>query len=348
MLLLEDIHHAYQSQPVLHGINLQVAEGEIACLLGPSGCGKTTLLRIVAGLEDQYEGRVLLNGEDLRARPAHQRGLGLMFQNFALFPHMNVAENVAFGLRMKHMPAAAIREQVRLTLDRVGLRGYADRDVVQLSGGERQRVALARSLAPQPRLLMLDEPLGSLDAALRNRLVSELRDIIKSVGLTAVYVTHDQQEAYAIADRIAIMNVGHVEQVGRPVELYRQPASPFVARFLGLHNVLPIITDEGGRCITVLDGVHVPSPVDAVLLHPDGIRLSSQDGGTVRAVVSECVFQGSAYRIIARVVAAPDVTLLLRVPALNNSPPAVGHMVWLDVDAAQVIPLMDWPGSQTV
>ena len=202
MLDIINVTRAFDGQAVLRGINLPVDQGEIVCLLGPSGCGKTTMLRIVAGLEHADGGDVRINGNSIMATPVHQRDFGLMFQDFALFPHMNVAENVGFGLRMR--PVADDQQRVDEVIRLVGLAGFEQRDVGELSGGERQRVALARSLAPRPRLLMLDEPLGSLDAALRTRLVVELRQIIKQIGLTAIYVTHDQEEAFAIADRIAI------------------------------------------------------------------------------------------------------------------------------------------------
>ncbi|MCA9912012.1 MAG: ABC transporter ATP-binding protein, partial [Anaerolineae bacterium] len=205
MLQLRDISQHYDGQPVLRDIDLHVAQGEIICLLGASGSGKTTLLRIIAGLEPDFSGNVLLNGEPLRDVPVHQRGFGLVFQDFALFPHLTVAQNVAFGLEMQNLSEKERQNRVTEMLELVKLSGFGDRDVSQLSGGEKQRVALARSLAPRPRLLMLDEPLGSLDANLRGELVLELREIIKQMDVTAVYVTHDQEEAYAVADLVAVM-----------------------------------------------------------------------------------------------------------------------------------------------
>jgi thiamine transport system ATP-binding protein len=240
MLNVEAVEKKFGDTLVLRGISLAVAPGEIVALLGPSGSGKTTLLRIIAGLEKADQGRLLLHGQDLTTIPVHKRGFGFVFQDFALFPHKNVAANVAFGLRMLKWPVAQMERRVEEVLALVGLAGFGERAVYQLSGGEQQRVALARALAPAPRLLLLDEPLGSLDRALRERLMLELRAILKQqLSITTVYVTHDQAEAFAIADRVLVMNNGRIEQVGAPVELYRRPATPFVARFLGMENLFP-------------------------------------------------------------------------------------------------------------
>jgi len=236
MLNIDHLSKNYVNKSVLQDLTFNMAEGEILCLLGPSGCGKTTLLRLIAGLEQPDSGRISYNKQDITAMPPHQRGFGLMFQEFALFPHKNVADNVAFGLQMKGQPSAEI---VHNMLDLVGLAGFERRDINSLSGGERQRVALARSLAPDPRLLMLDEPLGALDRTLRERLMLEIRAILKRVGVTAIYVTHDQTEAFAVADRIMVLHLGHMEQLATPEELYHHPASPRVAQFLGFTNLIP-------------------------------------------------------------------------------------------------------------
>jgi len=338
MLSVEDVTYAYGDVPVLQDVRLEVQAGEILCLLGASGSGKTTLLRIIAGLERGYQGHVLVDGQPVDQVPPHRRGFGLMFQDFALFPHMRVADNVAFGLRMAGMPADQRRQRVSELLELVGLSGFADRDVTQLSGGEKQRVALARSLAPRPRLLMFDEPLGSLDAGLRDRLARDLRQIIRELGLTVIYVTHDQQEAYTLADRIAVMQAGSIAQIDTPSSLYQQPRTVSIARFLGLTNIVPVQQVVSGRAITDLGEFNVQGRPAALLLHPDGIY-SAPDG--FDAQVSEVVFQGRQYRLQAR--AADAMTVLYYVDTYDHdqAAPQVGEAVRLAVDPSAVIELSD-------
>jgi ABC-type Fe3+/spermidine/putrescine transport system ATPase subunit len=340
MLEVRGITHSFDYTPVLRGIDLNVNRGEIMCLLGPSGCGKTTLLRVIAGLEHPDSGEVMVEDQRMASVPVHARDFGLVFQDFALFPHLNVAKNVMFGLRMQGHPAKKQRERTREVLEMVGLAGFEGRDVTELSGGERQRVALARSLAPNPRLLMLDEPLGSLDASLRDRLAVELRAIIKRVGLTAIYVTHDQQEAYAIADRIAVMNTGRIEQVDTPEELYRCPRSVFVARFLGLTNILPVNGYEDDAAHTPIGVFPVldDSPAEAILIHPDRMRVVVASGsGRLSGNVTEKVFQGDVYRL--RVEVAPRIVFSLKVSPRDGSVPEVGEEIALDFPDEAVIPL---------
>ena len=244
-LRVEGLTLAFDSVPVLDGIDLEVAEGEVVVLLGPSGCGKSTLLRAIAGLERPSAGRVWWGDEDLTVAATHQRGMGLMFQDHALFPHRDVAGNVEFGLRVAGMPADQRAHRVRRALDLVGLPGFDDRRVDNLSGGEAQRVALARSLAAGPRLLMLDEPLGSLDRALRERLTAELGALLRRLGQAVVHVTHDHDEAFALADRSAGMGGGRLVRVGTPAEVWADPQSVHAARCLGHENLVDLDGDGG-------------------------------------------------------------------------------------------------------
>ncbi|MER3543252.1 MAG: iron ABC transporter ATP-binding protein [Chloroflexota bacterium] len=330
---LLEVHHiskAFGSTPVLRDVSLRVAEGETVVLLGASGSGKTTLLRIIAGLETPDSGRVTFDGRDLAGVLVHRRGFGLMFQDLALFPHLNVFDNVAFGLRMAGLSRAEVAARVEEALELVGLSGFAHRDVHTLSGGERQRVALARSLAPRPRLLMLDEPLGALDRVLRDQLIAELRDILKGVGVTALYVTHDQAEAFVLADRIALLHQGKIEQEGTPEEVYRHPATPFVARFLGLTNLLPgrvtqvqptptvtylTVATPIGPLTLSLDGAGPPDQSEVtVLVRPEAATVLPQAGAmNEAAVVSgtlvERIFQGGRYRIRVRLAGHIEMNL---------------------------------------
>ena len=237
MLRAEEVSVRFDGAAALDGASLEVGQGEVVTVLGPSGSGKTTLLRVVAGLQAPDSGRVLLDGGDLSTTPPHRRGIGLVFQDHALFPHRDVAANVAFGLRMRGDPDERASSRTAELLDLVGLGGFERRSVGSLSGGEQQRVALARALAPEPRVLLLDEPLGSLDRRLRDRLLDDLGRLFDELGLTAVYVTHDQTEAFTLGDRVAVMRGGQVVQIATPDQLWAHPADADVARFLGLANV---------------------------------------------------------------------------------------------------------------
>ncbi len=338
MLTVQGITRSFDGQPVLQGIDLEVPQGEILCLLGPSGCGKTTLLRIIAGLEQADSGDVLINGHSIITIPVHQRGFGLMFQDFALFPHLDVSGNIAFGLKMQGLSSVDQQRRIEEVLQTVNLLGYEKRDVAQLSGGERQRVALARSLAPNPRLLMLDEPLGSLDAALREQLVVELRSIIKKLGLTAVYVTHDQHEAFAIADRIALMNTGILQQVDTPEAVYRYPSTTFTARFLGLHNVYPVLNQNDDAVHTALGSFQLSRQARHILLHPAYLTpVSMHTAESITGVIKECVFTGDSYRIRIRHVSGE--TLLLKLSASNGHTPALGESISVRVPPQAIVPL---------
>ncbi|MDE0643763.1 MAG: ABC transporter ATP-binding protein [bacterium] len=275
MLKITNLSLYFGNHPALQEVGLRVGKGEVMSVLGPSGSGKSTLLRVIAGLENPSTGQVLLEGRDITSLPPHRRPVGLMFQDYALFPHLNVARNVAFGLRMQKMEAADIRRRVEKVLSWVDLSGLADRSIGSLSGGEMQRVALARSLAPEPALIMLDEPVGALDRALRTRLVADLSVLIRRVGVTVLYVTHDQDEAFNIADRVAILHQGRIRQVSTPDRLWKQPRTEFVARFLGFENFGDAEVDENG--IATLPWGKTPTLLTAgrhrIVIRPDGVRL---------------------------------------------------------------------------
>ena len=301
-LQIIDLHKSFGRLKALAGVSFEVEKGEIVAVLGPSGCGKSTLLSMVAGLDKPEAGEIRWEGFSLAGVPAHRRNFGLMFQDYALFPHLSVGENVAFSLHMQGQSRGGIVQRVKELLDLVGLTGYEQRDVNTLSGGETQRVALARSCAPIPRLLMLDEPLGALDRTLRERLEVELRAILKNLRQTVLYVTHDQEEAFTMADRVVVMNAGKVEQIGTPQAIYCQPASLFVAEFLGFRNFLPgTLSRSAGKTIleTPLGAFLAETPMRGavtVLLHPDAVSMDGSGDTFFEGLVVESSFKGSLCR----------------------------------------------------
>jgi thiamine transport system ATP-binding protein len=308
MLKIDDLQKNYAGKAALASISFELAEGEIVAVLGPSGSGKSTLLKVVAGLENADGGQVSWKGMDLAEVPVHQRGFGFMFQDYALFPHRDVAGNVAFGLEMAEVEAVESEERVGELLKLVGLDGFEEREVSSLSGGEQQRVALARAMAPKPRLLMLDEPLGSLDKALRERLLADLHAILQASGQTSLYVTHDQEEAYAIADRIVLLKEGRIAQMGTPQELYRRPDSTFVARFLGLDNLLEadIFEEKGERLArTEIGNFEMPEASSLgkvkLLLRPDQVMLGSGGAAKLSGEVLERRFRGPLTEVVVQV-----------------------------------------------
>ncbi len=309
MLRIEDVSVDFGDTKALDRVSLEVAVGETVTVLGPSGSGKSTLLRVVAGLLRPDSGRVLLDGDDLSAVPAHRRGIGLVFQDHALFQHRDVWGNVAFGLRMRGDARGDIERRVRECLELVGLEGYERRSVVTLSGGEQQRVALARALAPEPRVLLLDEPLGSLDRRLRDRLLEDLMAIFDRLDVTALHVTHDRAEAFALGDRVAVMRAGRIVQVGTPDDVWERPADEDTARFVGLN---------------VLDGRAIRPEAVAVLQAAEG-----------NGVVTQAVRQGPTVRLTIALDGGD--TLDAVVAALHH--PARGDRVSVEVDENGVIPL---------
>jgi ABC-type Fe3+/spermidine/putrescine transport system ATPase subunit len=346
-LELQNIHKSFGKTRALAGVSFQVEQGEIVAVLGPSGCGKSTLLAIIAGLEKPDQGQVLWDGMPLEDIPPHRRGFGLMFQDFALFPHRNVYENVAFGLQMARLPKAEIEARVEQVLELVGLPGFASRDVNTLSGGESQRVALARSLAPHPHLLMLDEPLGSLDKNLRERLVVDLRKILQQSEQTALYVTHDQEEAFVIADQVIVMNAGKVKQAGSPESIYRQPADTFVARFLGLNNLIPgeVSGDGPERIVNTPIGEFPagdsPPGKATILLRPDAVQLDPHGPYQLHGLVIETSFRGSSCRATLSVQGHPMTFEF----SCHTRLPKVSETVAISFDPVEAIQI--FPGGET-
>lgn len=282
-LRLEGISKAYGHKQILHDVSFQVEHGSFYALLGPSGCGKTTILRTIAGFVPPDTGEVLVNGRAVTHLPPEQRNMGLVFQNYALFPHMTVFENVAFGLRMRRLQAAAVREKVARALELVQMEAMADRRPAQLSGGQQQRVALARALVIEPQLLLLDEPLSALDRRIRQEVQTELKRIQRETGVTALIVTHDQEEALFLADRLLVLDQGRVRQIGTPWEVYQTPADTFVATFLGSANVLDgVLRRRGDEWLLEVGRLALPAPDPVVAC---GSAAPPGDGTPVRFAI---------------------------------------------------------------
>ena len=316
LLALKTISKRFDQTPAVSDVSLEVERGEFFGLLGPSGCGKTTTLRMIAGLEKPDSGSIEFDGTNITNRPAERRGFGMVFQNYALFPHLNVAENVAFGLRARHKPAAEIKDRITSALELVQLPGYEKRRVDELSGGQQQRVAIARAIAIEPALLLFDEPLSNLDVTLREATRSELRELVARLGLTAVYVTHDQEEAFALCDRISVMMGGRILQTGPPRHLYEHPDQLSVARFLGRNNLIQVMrlssAKKGtGEFKTLTGGhiLHVPVEHDelaplnkpcTLAIRPEHVVVRDTANGATNAVtamVSELNFAGATSSI---------------------------------------------------
>ncbi|MEU1124730.1 ABC transporter ATP-binding protein [Streptomyces sp. NPDC005899] len=337
MLAVESATVRFGGRTALDAVDLEVADHEIVCVLGPSGSGKSTLLRAVAGLQRLDGGRVLLDGADQRRVPVHRRGLGLMFQDHQLFPHRDVGANVAFGLRMRGVSRAERDRTAGELLDLVGLPGAGRRAVAALSGGEQQRVALARALAPRPKLLMLDEPLGQLDRSLRERLVVELRTLFGRLGTTVLAVTHDQGEAFALADRVVVMRDGGIAQEGAPLEVWQKPASAFVARFLGFDNVVDALV-TGRTADTVWGEVPVAEgsaqgPCE-LLVRPGGVRIGGPRDG-LRCTVGVRTFRGHHVAVTLHPARGPA----LEAQCGLRDTPDEGAVVGVTFDAAETVVL---------
>ena len=335
------------------GIDLQVPGGEFFSLLGPSGCGKTTTLRMIAGFEQPTSGQILLDGSDVAYTPPHQRNVNTVFQNYALFPHLNVFDNVAFGLRRARRPKAEVKQRVGQALELVQLSGYERRKSSQLSGGQQQRVALARALVLNPAVLLLDEPLGALDAKLRKALQIELKALQQEVGITFLYVTHDQEEALTMSDRLAVMNAGHVEQVGAPQDVYEDPETLFVADFLGVSNLMEarIVSSGAGACKVAVDGYELETRgtdlnitgAAKIVIRPERVELEEHGAPSgqnrIPGMVERLVYVGSAVQVIVRAATGESLQALVqntgKGPSFEQGTPVQVH---LPPDALRVLP----------
>jgi thiamine transport system ATP-binding protein len=333
VLAIDGLRVHYGDKVAVDGVDLHVRQREIVTLLGPSGCGKSTILRAIAGLVTPDGGSIRLDNEDLASMAPHRRPFGLMFQDYALFPHRDVAGNVAFGPRMQRLDRARVAARVEEVLALVGLSGYEHRSVASLSGGEQQRVALARALAPAPRVLMLDEPLGSLDRSLRERLTLELRELFVHLGITAITVTHDQGEAFTLADRVVVLRDGRIQQVGRPVDVWRTPVDAFVASFLGFGNVFAVDVEHGQVASPwgAIDSDRSDGPATLVI-RPDGCQFANAG---VPGVAGAATFRGDHFLVPVDLDGGWRVEVTERSGAVPQ--PGSSVMVALDPTAVAVV-----------
>jgi putative spermidine/putrescine transport system ATP-binding protein len=336
---LRNLTRVFGATRALNEMSLEIAPGELVALLGPSGCGKTTALRIVAGFEYADAGEVLIDGKDISGVPAAKRDMGMVFQSYSLFPNMTALDNVAFGLRMRKVGGGARRKRAAELLDMVGLSAQAGQWPHQLSGGQQQRVALARALAIEPRVLLLDEPLSALDAKVRLQLREQIRSLQQRLGTTTLFVTHDQEEALSMADRVGVMRAGRLEQVAEPAELYSRPATVFVAEFVGTMNRLPAELGGGGTVVTVLgttvpaqDGGPASGPVDA-LVRPENLTVAAAEDGN--GIVTGRTFLGAVTRVAVRL--SGDTEVAVDVSSAAAAAMAPGTAVQVSLPAAPVL-----------
>ncbi len=342
---LKNITKSYDGQIVLDNLSLTVKENTFVTLLGPSGCGKTTTLRIIGGFETPDKGNVIFDGQDITKLPPNQRQLNTVFQKYALFPHMNIADNIAFGLKIKGKSKSYIQDKIKYALKLVNLQGYENRSVDSLSGGQQQRIAIARAIVNEPRLLLLDEPLGALDLKLRQDMQYELIRLKNELGITFIYVTHDQEEALTMSDTIVVMNQGYIQQMGTPEQIYNEPENAFVADFIGESNIVNglMLHDElveifGAKFACVDKGFGIKKPVD-VVIRPEDIDLVEPEKGTLVGTVTHLIFKGVHYEME---VTTPDGFEWL-VHSTDMFP--VGQKVGIHVDPFD-IQIMNKPASE--
>ncbi len=304
LIELKELTKNFDDQQVLRGINLDIYENEFLTLLGPSGCGKTTTLRIIAGFEEPSSGEVLFDGIEISKVPPYRREINTVFQKYALFPHLNVEENIAFGLRLRKTEPYIIKTKVERMLAMVGLEGFEKRDVTLLSGGQQQRVAIARALVNEPKVLLLDEPLGALDARIRKQMQLELKKIQREVGITFIYVTHDQEEALSMSDTVVVMNNGEIQQIGKPTDIYNEPENRFVASFIGESNIIPgtmirdfLVEFDGFQFPCVDKGFEDNEEIE-VVLRPEDLDIVTPEEASIRGTVRNITFKGVHYEIL--------------------------------------------------
>ena len=347
-LRIEQLVKAFGSTTVVKSVDLSFNKGEFVSLLGPSGCGKTTILRMIAGFERPTSGRILVEGKDITAQPANQRKIGMVFQSYALFPNMNVADNIGFGLKVAGVGRAERDKRVDEMLALIGLSGYGKRYPFELSGGQQQRVALARALAPRPRMLLLDEPLSALDAKIRVSLREQIRAIQRELGITTVFVTHDQEEALSVSDRIVVMNAGNVEQFGGPFEIYNRPASRFVATFVGTLNTLQATVADAASKTVAIDGQVVTIPAlpagarngeaIALTVRPEAISLDGASRDIVLdGTITEVNFLGSVIRL--KVDLGGNTVHLDTFNDQRTPPPAFNEKIKVSIASSDVLVL---------
>ena len=324
LIQFKNIVKNFDGQLVLKGINLDIYENEFVTLLGPSGCGKTTLLRILGGFLTQNEGEVIFGGQEISKVPPYKREINTVFQKYALFPNMNVYDNVAFGLKIKKEPKDVIQQKVMRMLKLVGLEDYGKRSITQMSGGQQQRVAIARALVNEPRVLLLDEPLGALDLKLRKEMQHELKRIQQEVGITFIYVTHDQEEALTMSDKIVVMKDGEIQQIGTPTDIYNEPKNVFVANFIGESNIIDgvmtkdyevVFEDKKFECVD--SGFEENEKVD-VVIRPEDIDIVAKEQGKLKGIVKSVLFKGVHYETIVETRAGTSITVKMNVSEDNS------------------------------
>ncbi|WP_248482821.1 ABC transporter ATP-binding protein [Pseudomonas sp. CYM-20-01] len=352
LVRFEGVHKTYDERSwVVDNLDLNIRQGEFLSLLGPSGSGKTTTLMMLAGFDAPDRGRILMDGTDISKLPAYKRDMGVVFQSYALFPHMSVAQNVAFPLNLRKIPAAESRQRVKEALALARLEGFEDRNPAQLSGGQQQRVALARALVYRPRMLLMDEPLGALDKALREHMQLELKAIHKQLGITFVYVTHDQDEAMTMSDRVAVFNEGKIAQIDSPHTIYNRPATRFVANFLGETNVLEgvVISATAGQAQIRLseDGsIHQACCADpelsagsnaALAIRPENLRLATLSEAAVQATVVDSIFHGAHCKLRLRMAKGSELSMTYNPGNLGRLPPTPGEQLALALPGTQAM-----------